>query len=136
MTVTAAETPSRVLMGRCVYCRHPYRIAVSPVLAARIGVLAYSSGIPGVLRSAGVEAPRCHCRDGVRCPKMPNGNPECGDSWCEGHGTSDVKWQQLKVTLNPAVTCSPGGCQNARSRNCTCSCGGVNHGLAWAAAGW
>jgi hypothetical protein len=129
--MTATETPSPVLIGLCVNCKHPFRFEVSPEIAGTIGALT-SPCIPRALRSAGVEAPRCHCRDGVRCPEMPNGIPECGDSWCEGHGTSDVRWQPLKVTLKPGVPCSPGGCQKARSRNCICSCGGANHGLAWA----
>lgn len=42
-----------------------------------------------------------------------------------------MAWGYVKGISNPAVRCDA-RCTHARGHNCECSCGGENHGKAWA----
>lgn len=129
MAGTAPAAPV-ILIGRCTACKHPFRVEIPAGIAARFGER-LPHCVPYVLQAAGISV-SCDCRRGP-CPPMENGIPACGDSWCEGHGGTDVKFTAgsvVKVTRKPEKQCG-GSCWSAKSSNCTCSCEGENHGGAW-----
>lgn len=106
-----------ILIGRCTGCGQAFRAEI-PVLQGYATWAAQAAGYP------------VHhgCRNGVRCPEGESGVPACGDSWCEGHEHTEVKYKALKITYKPEATCGPGNCWDARGASCTCSCKGANHG--------
>jgi len=114
-----------VLIGRCTGCKQAFRAEIPagrPVFAGYATEAAMAAGHP------------IHhgCRAGARCPEYPSGLPECGDSFCEGHALTDIRYRALKITYKPEAICGPGNCWGAKSTNCTCSCRGKNHGGMWA----
>lgn len=126
---TAADTGAIVLIGRCVNCKRPFRVEI-PAAQAKWANAAQA------IRAAGLVVPHCDCRArGIRCAEYDNGLPVCGDSFCDGHGPSEVKFAKLKVTYKPEAICGPGNCWGAVSSQCTCSCRGKNHGGVWAITG-
>jgi hypothetical protein len=131
MAGTGSPAPV-ILIGRCTACQRPFRVEIPAEVAERFGGrMPYCLGL--VLQAAGITV-SCDCRSGP-CPPAGNGNPACGDSWCEGHGGTAVRFTAgsvVKVTYKPEKRCG-GSCWSARSSNCTCSCEGENHGGAWQA---
>jgi hypothetical protein len=124
---TATETGTPViLMGRCVICKSAFRVDIPAGIAERFG-RRLPFAIPYAIAAAGMEVPRCRCREGVRCEENPLGQPACGDSWCEGHGPLPLKFAAVKVEYAAEVRCG-GSCWAAKCSNCTCSCNGQNHG--------
>lgn len=125
MTGPVTEVTPLVLIGRCVNCKRPFRVEIPAETR-----YAYAEQ---AVRAAGLEVPRCDCRArGKRCPELENGLPACGDSFCDGHGPSEVKFTRLRITYKPEAVCGPGNCWGAVSSRCTCSCRGKHHGQMWA----
>lgn len=119
-----------VFIGRCIDCKRPFRVEIPAEIADRFGAR-LKNAIGAALPAAGISPPSCDCRAGVRCTESPLGLPECGDSHCDGHGRTYVKFAIVKTTYKPEETCG-GSCWTAKSTNCTCSCRGKNHGGAHA----
>lgn len=100
------QTASPIRIGKCVVCKRTYR-------------------------AAGNETVWCDCRKGIVCDDRthtfhdePGGTPD--------HPVTGIRWQTVKVTVTEHDCDSR--CQHARSGKCACSCGGRNHGIAFAIA--
>jgi hypothetical protein len=50
---------------------------------------------------------------------------------CPAHPEWKLKWDEITGIRNDNVKCGP-KCQNAKGKNCECSCGGINHGANYA----
>lgn len=47
-----------------------------------------------------------------------------------GDWTPRIRWTRIRATIS-AHECG-GDCTTAKGEKCICSCGGTNHGIAWA----
>lgn len=109
--LTVGPAPSRY-HGRCYRCKRTVtRLLEERVLDAYDNYRhrRYVSRAPIDLADANRTASETAC-------------PDCG---------ATVRLKRLEGTHKPEVPCDA-RCTNAKGPNCECSCGGANHGAAWA----
>jgi hypothetical protein len=113
-----------VIIGQCVKCKRAYRLEVPATMKHM-----YPRDPGLAIRAAGLTAPWCDCRTGVKC----EGRGGCGETDCHGHAQTFVRFGHVKVTYKADIVCG-GACWAAKGDGCACSCRGANHGGSWAMA--
>lgn len=65
--------------------------------------------------------------------EIQNAPEQWNDFRCTTHPKYPIQYKELKGTFNPEHKCDD-RCTHAKGHTCDCSCGGANHGIAWAGA--